>query len=665
MMRSCYAFFPLHSLEPPKDGWTDFLQEPLIPRISLKRPLSEGTARPSKIAKQVEEIRNFKQKDDKTLYQAWELYNDMLYKFLTHDINSHQKVNIFYNGLGTMNRQLLDSQALIPGMTPAQALTAIQTMNIEEVKYGEFDRPFLNNSRNDEAHDKIIQGLETKVRTLTNEVEGRTNGGKFEECKEICSKDGSPLYTPFDYSLEEIEYFSTNSGFFDHERQETDESRMAKALAALEATLEIKKVPQEEKQNVTYYVAPYEPPVPFPRRLEHHAEEALVHKTMESLKKIKINSPLLKEIRQTDNYAKHMKDLVANKPRTEEDEEIRMNLRLNVNNALADLGASISVLIKAVQRMLRKYGTFNLLTQILVNRMVAAIVKKLDSLGLETKVRTLTNEVEGRTNGGKFEECKAICSSDGSPLYTPFDYSLEEIEYFSTNSGFFDHEIQETDKSRMAKALAVLEATLQIKKVPQEENQIVTYYVAPYELNVNNALADLGASIIVMPLSMYKRLGIGKLKPINMVIEMADNTKCTPKGIVENLLIKIDKFIFPIDFVILDMVEDLRMPIILGRPLEEKDDTEVSLEDLEEYEEAKAHTIIEAIHDKLNDGWFKDTSEDEADLEGIINYLKPRSYDGFIDLDNKAYNKRRCSQSKELEFEVSSALFHVVNSYVE
>ncbi|GKF94621.1 zinc knuckle CX2CX4HX4C containing protein, partial [Tanacetum coccineum] len=86
-------------------------------------------------------------------------------------------------------------------------------------------------------------------------------------------------------------------------------------------------------------------------------------------------------------------------------------------------------------------------------------------------------------------------------------------------------------------------------------------------LDFNNALADLGSSINVMPLSMYKSLGIRKLEPINMVIEMADNTKCTPKGIVENLLIKIDKFIFPVDFVILDMVEDLRMPINLGRPL--------------------------------------------------------------------------------------------------
>ncbi|GJV71465.1 hypothetical protein Tco_1491460 [Tanacetum coccineum] len=78
--------------------------------------------------KQLEDIHNFKQEGDESLYQACERYNDMLYKCLTHDINKHQKVNIFYKGLSTMNRQLLDSQGPIPGMRPTEALTAIQTM---------------------------------------------------------------------------------------------------------------------------------------------------------------------------------------------------------------------------------------------------------------------------------------------------------------------------------------------------------------------------------------------------------------------------------------------------------------------------------------------------------------------------------------------------------
>ncbi|GJY27110.1 zinc knuckle CX2CX4HX4C containing protein [Tanacetum coccineum] len=61
--------------------------------------------------------------------------------------------------------------------------------------------------------------------------------------------------------------------------------------------------------------------------------------------------------------------------------------------------------------------------------------------------------------------------------------------------------------------------------------------------------------------------GIGKLEPMNMVIGMVGNTKCIPKEIVKNLLIRIDKFILPINFVILDIIEDIGTPFILGRPL--------------------------------------------------------------------------------------------------
>ncbi|GKA24963.1 hypothetical protein Tco_0710996 [Tanacetum coccineum] len=75
---------------------------------------------------------------------------------------------------------------------------------------------------------------------------------------------------------------------------------------------------------------------------------------------------------------------------------------------------------------------------------------------------------------------------------------------------------------------------------------------------------------------------------------------------------------------------------------DEEDDLEENLEDPEECGEDKANAIIGAIHDKLNDDWFNNTSKDEDDLEGILDYLEPRSYDGFINLDDEAYNKRRC-----------------------
>ncbi|GJY96206.1 zinc knuckle CX2CX4HX4C containing protein [Tanacetum coccineum] len=479
----------------------------------LKKAFIQRYCPPSKTAKQLEEIRNFKQEGDKTLYQAWEWYNDILYRFPTHDINNHHKVNIFYNGLGALNRQLLDSQGPVPGMKPVQALMMIQTMADHSQKWhdGSSSRNIEINS-NSEGIAAIVNKLENLGRDIKKLKE---NVHAIQVGCQTC--EGAHLDKTVLLTRKLREWKKLNMENLVDLSQTTG---MAEAVAALEATLK--------------------------KKIEEPKKEALVHQTMESLMKIKINRPLLKEIRQTDNYAKQMKYLVENKPK--------------------DPGSFI----------------------------LPCFIGKLD---------------------------------------------------------------------------------------------------------FKNALADLGANISIMPFSMYKRLGIEKLEPINMLIEMADNTKCALKGIVENLLIKIDKFIFPVDFVILDMVEDIRMPIILGRPLlaiahaqvdifrktislevgSEKVifkmrssftttnfeyvrsiksktfvednklkeiDYDLFLYDsesyLEECGEDKANTMLGVIHDKLNNDWFNNTSEDEDDLEGILDYLKPRSYDGFIDLDDEAYNKRRC-----------------------
>ncbi|XP_022018954.1 uncharacterized protein LOC110918984 [Helianthus annuus] len=80
------------------------------------------------------------------------------------------------------------------------------------------------------------------------------------------------------------------------------------------------------------------------------------------------------------------------------------------------------------------------------------------------------------------------------------------------------------------------------------------------------ALADLGASINLMPFSLYEKLDLGELSPTHITLSLADRSVKYPRGIVENLLVKVDKFVFPTDFVILDMEADERVPIILGRP---------------------------------------------------------------------------------------------------
>ena len=69
-----------------------------------------------------------------------------------------------------------------------------------------------------------------------------------------------------------------------------------------------------------------------------------------------------------------------------------------------------------------------------------------------------------------------------------------------------------------------------------------------------------------MPLSVVKRLSFGELIPTTMTLQMADRNMAQLKGVLEDLLIKVGKFIFPMDFVVMNMEEDTQVPLLLGRP---------------------------------------------------------------------------------------------------
>ncbi|GJT86173.1 putative reverse transcriptase domain-containing protein [Tanacetum coccineum] len=81
-----------------------------------------------------------------------------------------------------------------------------------------------------------------------------------------------------------------------------------------------------------------------------------------------------------------------------------------------------------------------------------------------------------------------------------------------------------------------------------------------------NALVDLGASVNVMPLSTYLNLGLGELAHTRLSVELANKTVKYLNGIAENVLVGIGEFTFPVNFIVLDMPEDIKVPLILGRP---------------------------------------------------------------------------------------------------
>jgi hypothetical protein len=89
------------------------------------------------------------------------------------------------------------------------------------------------------------------------------------------------------------------------------------------------------------------------------------------------------------------------------------------------------------------------------------------------------------------------------------------------------------------------------------------------EHKIERALFDLGASVNLLPYSIFQSLNLGELKPTSVTLLLADRSVKVPKGIVEDVLVQVDKFIYLVDFIVLDTqrVEACNsIPVILGRP---------------------------------------------------------------------------------------------------
>ncbi|XP_050896934.1 uncharacterized protein LOC127103746 [Lathyrus oleraceus] len=154
-------------------------------------------------------------------------------------------------------------------------------------------------------------------------------------------------------------------------------------------------------------------------------------------------------------------------------------------------------------------------------------------------------------------------------------------------------------------------AILQGLKIPlkKKDKGAVTIPCAIGDRTFNKALIDLGAGVSLMPLSIYKKLGINSVKDTRMELQFADNSMKKPHGIATDVLVRIDKFVFPVDFVVLDMPEDEEIPIILGRPFLETGRVMIDMEEgtmtLKVYDEVLKINVRESMKFKEDVGTSK------------------------------------------------------------
>nr|GEW31749.1 reverse transcriptase domain-containing protein [Tanacetum cinerariifolium] len=106
-----------------------------------------------------------------------------------------------------------------------------------------------------------------------------------------------------------------------------------------------------------------------------------------------------------------------------------------------------------------------------------------------------------------------------------------------------------------------------LKKLPEKLGDLGKFIIpCGFSELKCKALADLGDSINLMPLSVWKKLGLLELISTRMTLKLSNRAICTPAGIARDVFVSVGKFTFPADFVIVDYESDPRVPLILGRP---------------------------------------------------------------------------------------------------
>ncbi|KAH9745286.1 hypothetical protein KPL70_004012 [Citrus sinensis] len=147
---------------------------------------------------------------------------------------------------------------------------------------------------------------------------------------------------------------------------------------------------------------------------------------------------------------------------------------------------------------------------------------------------------------------------------------MEALEQMPNYAKFFKDILTKKRRLGEFETVALTQECNQMlqSKIPQKMKDPGSFIIPCFigtEYN-GKALCDLRASINLMPLSVFKQLGVSECRPTTMTLQLADRSHAYPEGKIEDVLVKMDKFIFPVDFIVLDFEADKEVPIILGRP---------------------------------------------------------------------------------------------------
>ncbi|CAL9012887.1 unnamed protein product [Prunus brigantina] len=514
---------------------------------------------PAKTAKFRQDIMSFAQYDKEPLYEAWERFKDLLRKCPHHELPTWIQVQTFYNGLSQTSRTLVDAAAggALMAKTATEAFELLETMasnnyqwpnerlNLKPAGVLEVDAMALLTAQ--------ISNLTKKVDSLSvNAVNTNTNFG-CDFCAGPHPSSECTTGNPF-ASVEQVNQifrFFRGSGCYTYSNMYNPGWRNHPNFS------------WSNTQNVQ------RPPPGF------LAQE----------KKINLEDALSQLTMSTTQFMTETKTQFQNQS-------------ASIRNLEMQVGQLANVLSGRNQGVLPSQPEINPKNQ---EQVMAITIREKKQVNIVVDLEKEKLEKEKEAEKSQEEENYAVMPIPSPQLKPyvpqipfpqrlrkhkideqssnfletfkkvqiniPFAAALEQMpsyekfmkDILSKNRKFGDHE--------KIQLIEECSAILQRKLPPKKKDR--GSFKIPCTIGNNffeRALCDLGSSINLLPLSVAKKIGIGEIKPTTVSLQMADRSITYPDGIIEDVLVKVDTLIFPVDFLVLDMEEDSDTQLILGRP---------------------------------------------------------------------------------------------------
>ena len=517
---------------------------------------------PSKTAKLRAEIQSYHQYETETLYDTWERFKDSMRKCPHHGIPEWLQVQIFYNGLNYQTRQTVDAAAggTLNHKTPEESLTLFEDMAANSYEWSH------GRGREKRAAGVLEVNVATtimsQVEALSRKIDGLTISqqqlavvdplGVEEAQAEHVDYLGNPIRP------QNNPYSNTyNPGWRNHPNFSWSNNSNV------------------QKGNLN-------PPPGYPRPQVQNP-------------KPQIEDLLTKIIKDSDERQKSLDLILEN-----QDTTLR-NHEASIHNLETQVGQIAKLLSE------RSQGSLPGNTEPNPREHVKAVTLRS---GKELQVGVQEKESQGtsvvkepvilKEQGQHFEDSdKSKSTPQVVPEYKPnipypsrlrkdkadehYGKFLEIFKQLHINLPLVEALSQMPRYAKFLKELlsnkrkleefstvtlggecsAVIQNKLP-KKLKDPRSFTIPCLIG--NLSEERALADLGASINLMPYKIFQKLGLGEPKPTRMSLQLADRSVKFPRGVVEDVLVKVQDFIFPADFVILDMEADVEVPLILGRP---------------------------------------------------------------------------------------------------